>query len=168
MDIKELPGKLLQQSWDSCLDQEEWFPPLEQALQGVTAKQAVWKPLDGPSNCIHETVRHLIFYKKRLLMNANGETEGFPETENNTGTFNVEDASEAGWAASKEELYRLHRELSALVEKSDVDMLGRKFSDGGTLGGGIRTLAMHDAYHIGQIVMLSKMQGIWPATRSFS
>ncbi|WP_037288605.1 hypothetical protein [Saccharibacillus sacchari] len=143
MDIKELPGKLLQQSWDSCLDQEEWFPPLEQALQGVTAKQAVWKPLDGPSNCIHET-------------------------ENNTGTFNVEDASEAGWAASKEELYRLHRELSALFEKSDIDMLGRKFSDGGTLGGGIRTLAMQEAYHIGQIVMLSKMQGVWPATRSFS
>ncbi|PUB00925.1 hypothetical protein C8K15_13426, partial [Paenisporosarcina sp. OV554] len=28
-------------------------------------------------------------------------------------------------------------------------------------------LALHDAYHIGQIVFLSKMQGAWPGKRSF-
>jgi hypothetical protein len=31
----------------------------------------------------------------------------------------------------------------------------------------LKSLAMHDAYHIGQIVFLSKMQGAWPEKRSF-
>ncbi|WP_447402394.1 hypothetical protein ACE1MS_12965 [Lysinibacillus sp. fkY74-1] len=43
MDVKTL---LLQQ-WTSCLDQEDWFPPLEKVLEDITLEQAIWKPMDN-------------------------------------------------------------------------------------------------------------------------
>ncbi|OWR32680.1 hypothetical protein CDO73_03515 [Saccharibacillus sp. O23] len=170
MANQDLSHRILTALWKSCLDQEEWFPPLEHALKDVTAEQAAWKPSEGPANSIHQTVRHLIFYKKRLLMEARGEKESddYPEVENNTATFGIDDLSEAGWEASRTELYRLHRELGALLESSDEEALLRPSEKGGdTLSEDFRMLAMHDAYHIGQIVQLAKMQQAWPAVRRF-
>jgi len=166
---KELPMTLLTRLWDSCLDQEEWFPPLEHALKDVTAEQANWTPTEGPANSIHGIVRHLIFYKKRLLMEARGQLgqDDYPEAESNTATFEVDDSSESGWEAAEKELYRLHREVGTALAGSDTDSLIRPLEDGSTMSENIRMLAMHDAYHIGQIVQLAKMQGSWPATRRF-
>ncbi|MDO3412212.1 DinB family protein [Saccharibacillus sp. CPCC 101409] len=163
MDVKEL---LLSQ-WDSCMDQEDWFLPLEDALKDVTAEQSVWKPADGPANSIRETVQHLLFYDKRLLLRVKGQSEGLPEAEDNNGTFAYDDASEAGWEAAKNELYAAHRELSSILAKAAPEDLSRPIPDEKSLAEAIRSLAMHDAYHIGQIVLLSKLQGAWPATRSF-
>lgn len=168
-DIKDLPLTLLTRLWDSCLDREEWFPPLEHALKNVTAEQANWTPSEGPANSIHGIVRHLIFYKTRLLMEARGEMgqDDYPEVESNTATFEVTDSSEAGWEAAKAELYRLHREVGAEFAKCDTESLLRPLEDGSTMSENIRMLAMHDAYHIGQIIQLAKMQGSWPSTRRF-
>lgn len=169
MANQDLSHRILTALWNSCLDQEEWFPPLEHALKDITAEQAAWMPSDGPANSIHGIVRHLIFYKKRLLMEARGEKESqaYPEVENNTATFEIEDVSETAWEASKQELYRLHLELGALLESSDEEALVRSSEEGDTLSEDFRMLAMHDAYHIGQIVQLAKMQQAWPATRRF-
>lgn len=43
MDVRTL---LLQQ-WASCLDQEDWYPPLEKVLEDITVEQASWKPVEG-------------------------------------------------------------------------------------------------------------------------
>ncbi|OWA37942.1 hypothetical protein B9G55_05010 [Saccharibacillus sp. O16] len=166
----DLPRTLLTQLWNSCLSQEEWFPPLEHALKGIMAEQASWLPKEGPANSIYGIVQHLIFYKKRLLMEARGEqgAAGYPEVENNTATFEVHDSSEAAWTASREELYRLHREMSTILAAYKPEDLLRPLEDGSVMMENIRVLAMHDAYHIGQIVLLAKMQGAWPSTRSFN
>ncbi len=42
MDVRTL---LLQQ-WASCLDKEDWFPPLEKVLKNITLDQATWKPVE--------------------------------------------------------------------------------------------------------------------------
>ncbi|NGZ74572.1 DinB family protein [Saccharibacillus alkalitolerans] len=158
---------LLVHLWDSCLDREGWFPPLEDALRDLTAEQAAWKPAEGASNSIRELVRHLTFYKKRLLLRAKGETEGVPEAENNDATFKERDGSRESWEADKRELFDVHRQLSALLAEADSHELDRPIPQEGTLAESIRSLAMHDAYHIGQIVLLSKLQGVWPEARRF-
>jgi hypothetical protein len=32
----------------------------------------------------------------------------------------------------------------------------------------LTSIILHDAYHIGQIIQIRKLQGSWPANRSFS
>jgi hypothetical protein len=60
--------ELLLHGWDHTYDKEDWYPPLFDALKGVTADQAVWLPerFESPST-IWGNVNHLIFYKERLL-----------------------------------------------------------------------------------------------------
>lgn len=60
MDVRTL---LLQQ-WASCLDEEDWFPPLEKVLENITLEQAIWKPVEGKMNSIWELVSHLLFMRR--------------------------------------------------------------------------------------------------------
>jgi len=162
MDVKTL---LLQQ-WASCLDEEDWFPPLEQVLEDITFEQAIWKPVEGPTNSIWEIVCHLLFYKKRLLVRFLGETANEPQAENNDATFRLPTATMQNWAETKQEYLYVHRELEKILTKSEEEDLYREIRGERTLVLELKSLAMHDAYHIGQIVFLSKMQGAWPGQRS--
>ena len=63
MNMKELPL----QNWDYAMGQEDWYPPILPALKDVTVEQALWKPEGQAANSIWENVRHLLYYKRRLL-----------------------------------------------------------------------------------------------------
>ncbi|MED4116309.1 DinB family protein [Priestia megaterium] len=133
-------------------DKEDWFPPLEKVLEDITLEQAVWKPADGTMNSIWELVCHLLFYGKRLLMRFLGETANEPQAEDNGSTFRLPIETFQNWKETKQEHEDLYRQIPG--ERSLVLEL--------------KSLAMHDAYHFGQIVFLSKMQGAaWAAKRSF-
>ncbi|GGH81190.1 hypothetical protein JOD43_001045 [Pullulanibacillus pueri] len=163
MDVKTL---LLQQ-WTSCLDEEDWFPPLEKVLEDITLEQAIWKPVKGEMNSIWELVCHLLFYEKRLLMRFLGETANEPQAENNASTFRLPTETLENWKETKQEYFHVHRELEKILAKSDREDLYRQIPGERSLVLELKSLALHDAYHIGQIVLLSKMQGAWAGKRSF-
>lgn len=162
MDVKTL---LLQQ-WASCLDQEDWFPPLEKVLEDVTFEQAIWKPVDS-MNSIWELVCHLLFYEKRLLMRFLGETDNEPQAEDNKSTFRLPAETIQNWKETKQEYAYVHRELEKILAKSEEEDLYRPIPGERSLVLELKSLAMHDAYHIGQIVFLTKMQGALAGKRSF-
>ena len=163
MDVKTL---LLQQ-WASCLDEEDWFPPLEKVLEDVTFEQAIWKPVDS-MNSIWELVCHLLFYEKRLLMRFLGETENEPQAEANESTFQLPTETLENWEETKQEFFYVHRELEKILATSEHEDLYRQVpGEDYSLVLELKSLAMHNAYHIGQIVFLSKMQGAWARKRSF-
>ncbi|MBW5447061.1 DinB family protein [Cohnella sp. CFH 77786] len=158
--------ELLVQGWEFCYDKEDWYPPLQDALKGVSASQAAWKPEGSAVNSIWENVNHLLFYKERLLARWTGEETAYPEGVTNDDTFAVPSAEEADWQETLARLERVHRgigeKLAALSEEElDEAIPGRK------LEGWAHSLIRHDAYHTGQIVMLCKLQGTWPARRAF-
>jgi uncharacterized damage-inducible protein DinB len=157
MEVKTL---LLQQ-WASCLDQEDWFPPLEKVLEGVTLEQAIWKPGEGELNSIWEILCHLLFYKKRLLMRFLGDTHKEPQAEDNVSTFRLPAETVQNWKETKQEYYYVHRELERILAKSEEEDRNRPIPGERTLALELKSLAMHDAYHIGQIVSLCKLQGAW-------
>ncbi|HWI49385.1 MAG TPA: DinB family protein [Rummeliibacillus sp.] len=163
MDVKTL---LLQQ-WASCLDEEDWFPPLEKVLEDITFEQAIWKPVEGAMNSIWELVCHLLFYKKRLLMRFLGETANEPLAEDNESTFRLPTKTFQNWKETKQEYFYVHRELEKILAKSEQEDLYRQIPGERSLVLELKSLALHDAYHIGQIVFLSKMQGAWAGKRSF-
>lgn len=162
MDVRTL---LLQQ-WASCLDKEEWFPTLEKVLENITLEQAIWKPVEG-AHSIWELVCHLLFYEKRILLRFLGKTANEPKAENNDATYRLPSETFQNWKKTKQEYFSIHRELEKILAKTELQDLYRPIPDDNPLMLELKSLAMHNAYHIGQIVFLSKIQGAWAGKRSF-
>lgn len=146
---------------------EDWFPALKVALEGVTAEEASWRATGVASNTIWETVNHLIYYKSRLLEQLQGGTPNYSVSDN-TATFYTKDPviSDEAWEDSKSRLEAIHQGfIEVLQTKSDEDFDKPIIKN--PLGITLTSIILHDAYHTGQIVLLRKLQGSWPATRSF-
>lgn len=94
-----------------------------------------------------------------------GETENEPQAENNDATFRLPTLTLQNWKDTKEEYLYVHRELENILAKSTQEELEREVRGERTLVLELKSIAMHDAYHIGQIVCLSKMLGGWPGQR---
>jgi len=131
-------------------DQQDWFVPVRQALDGVTAAQASWKP-QGGDHSIGMLANHLLFWNSQNLARfkkvAPAKFDG-----NNDETFNAFD--QARWDEVRKRLDEVLTELEKLVSAADDRTLQ---SWAPTLG----RIATHNAYHTGQILVLRKMQGAW-------
>jgi len=157
---------LLRAQLDSTYDQEGWYPPLQPALAGLTAEQASWRPAGEAVNTIWENVNHLLYYKRRLVTRLQGGEPG--PYDGNDATFAGEEATdpEAAWQAAVRKTEEVHRELKAALSAFTDDDLAKSIPSG-PIGDTLMAMFMHDAYHTGQIIQLRKMQGSWPARRSF-
>lgn len=151
--------------WDIVYDKENWFPPLAHALKHVTAQQANWKPEGTQINTIWENVQHLTFYKERFLKRLTGEETENPKGITNDDTFTVTSVEPAAWNESVKKLDHLHQSIRNLIAEYSEPELERNIPD--PVDTWMYSLIVHDAYHTGQIVQLCKLQGIWPARRSF-
>lgn len=159
-------GLLLQQK-DHTWDKEDWFVPLAAALDGVGAAEAAWRP-PGGGNTIWQTVNHVNYYNERVLSRLTGSPSG-PSAENNDTTFGDpgDPRDTAGWQAALERTRHVAEGLrQALSERTDADLdQPRAASNSTPLGELLAAWVMHDAYHTGQIVLIRKQQGSWPARR---
>ncbi|MFD2615387.1 DinB family protein [Paenibacillus gansuensis] len=156
--------EMLERQFKTNWSEESWAPPLQKALDGVTSVQAAWVP-PGGGNSIWQILNHLNYYNERTLRRLNGE-EPSSSMDTNTGTFGDpgNPADEAGWAEAVQRAHRLaERFLASFAELTDAD-LDKPFGDT-TIGREIPLWILHDGHHTGQIVLLRKQQGSWPATR---
>ncbi|XXM73142.1 DinB family protein [Lysinibacillus sphaericus] len=143
---------------DSTYDKENWYAPLKDAVSGLTAELAMWKPSEGAAKSIWENANHLIYYKERMA----AMLEGREWTQHLDGdeTFGLTDqkAQDVEWAKVVERTEHAQQQLRQAVSsmsESDTEQLERKLLD----------IMLHDAYHTGQIIQLRKMQGSWPSKR---
>lgn len=154
---------ILLQYWQLAAESEGWYPPYADALRDVDASLASWKPEGNAANTIWETVTHVTHFKERLLRRI----QGLPDLEiaDNDDTFVVNGKGEADWQDAVIRLFAAHRELYRQLEEMEEANLDEprdrpidvQFLD----------LIVHDAYHTGQIILIRKLKGAWPAHRSF-
>jgi ketosteroid isomerase-like protein/uncharacterized damage-inducible protein DinB len=130
--------------------EKDWFVPVNIAVEGLTAKQAMWK--DGSGNhSAGQLANHLLFWNERLLRSFRNEPkEKF--SGNNDETFNSFD--EKSW---DETVKKLDEVLSAW-EKEIKNAHEMKLKDWYQ---SIANMNTHNAYHTGQIIFLRKLQGSW-------
>ena len=146
--------KLVLTLLDEGYQKKTWHGPnLKQALKGVTAKQAAWRPGAGRHN-IWEVMVHAAYWKYAVRRRIEGGKRGsfalpghnfFPRPERGQ-------ASEAAWQADKKLLEREHRAMCAAIAKA----LGRPRSDKYLFQ--LYGVAFHDVYHAGQIRLLRRLQ----------
>ena len=148
-----LKGVLLEQL-RTTHDKEDWFVPAKIAVQGLTAEQAKWTPGNG-NHSVGQLTYHLVFWNTQELARFKGEPA--PKfSGNNDETFNNFDSKQ--WNDLVKQLDDVLTEWEKAVEAADDKKIAESASE-------IAHVGAHNAYHIGQIVYVRKLQGSWDSSK---
>jgi uncharacterized damage-inducible protein DinB len=129
---------------------KDWFVPANNAVEGLTAEQASWT--DGHGNhSIGQLANHLIFWNQQSLAQFKGETPAKFSGDNNE-TFNSFDSKK--WAATVQQLDEVLTAWEKAVEAADDKKIEAAAST-------IAHVGAHNAYHVGQMIYIRKLQGSW-------
>ena len=139
----------------------QWQPPLSQALGGLTAAQAAWRPAPE-RHSIWQIVRHLILWKGGVV----DAWDGNPRDGYQLQAQDWQEAagSEDDWARDRQRLLAISLEMLSRVNA--LDDAGLSMPIDWYKGRHRQPLALrvvrtttHDAYHAGQIQYLRALQG---------
>ena len=147
---------------DMHCHENEWFASMDQALRGVTAAEAAWTS-SGNSNSIWQIVNHLIFWNEDVIHRIKG-TENPHKPEDNEVTFgNLGDPEdEIGWAQTLQLLNEVMIKLKTVITDLDDEKLKAPYAANRySIERLLSNIMMHDTYHLGQIVLLRKLQSSW-------
>src|SRR5580698_9066051 len=148
-----LRGVLLEQL-HTTHDQEDWFVPASIAVQGLTAEQASWSPGKG-NHSVGQLAYHLWFWNSRELADFKGEKPPAFDG-NNDETF--DNFTPAQWDDLVKKLNQVLTDWDTAVETAD----DQKLTENASL---IAHVGAHNAYHIGQIIYVRKLEGAWDPTK---
>ena len=129
---------------------------LLETLQTISAKQASAK-LFPNGNSIWEILNHLINWRFAVLQRVRGEITNIPE---NNYFEPQTDISEAAWLRTLKELDDSQKEWILFLKGCNDELLEKEYPVNGlTYYEHIQGIIQHDAYHLGQIVLLAKHSG---------
>ncbi|HEY7097287.1 MAG TPA: DinB family protein [Terriglobales bacterium] len=144
----DLRGVLLEQL-KTTHNVKDWYVPINVAVEGLTPEQAKWT--DGKGNhSVGQLANHLLFWNRYALAKFKGQEAKFDG--NNDETFNAFDAK--NWPATVKALDDVMNEWEKAVETADEQKLKDNASE-------IAHIGAHNAYHIGEMVVVRKAQGSW-------
>jgi uncharacterized damage-inducible protein DinB len=157
--------EVLLEQFSCCYDDDAWFVGIKNAIDGLTADQASWKPV-GVDNSIWGNVNHIVFWNERWLQRYRGELNK-PQDVENTTTFGTK---ETDWDATVVKLYEVMNEWREKLTAADQEKLESPVNaeDQSPFWSALAQQNIHNAYHIGQIVLLRKLQGAWDASKGVS
>ena len=150
IENKELPNFILNQ-FRTTYNQTEWFVSFHDAVKDLTDEQAKQKTSENLPT-IFEIVTHLSYWNERHLKSIRKESF-------NTALKDNEETFSKTTATTWPDLYKKAdtvfsewlTELGSAVNEENHDFR--------TIG----NITAHNAYHIGQIVFLRKLQNSWNA-----
>lgn len=133
--------------WDQNWKGGWGYIPWSEALEGLTAEQAAWRP--QPSrHSIWEIALHLIFWRDFMVRRARNETVSDEERDRRNHE-SPSDVSEEAWNAVRRRFESSQREVhDAIAIADDAE--------------GFLHLTFHDTYHVGQIAYIRAMHGLPP------
>ena len=137
---------------------EEWssFVPASRALDDLTPEQAVTK-LEGWPHSIAELVAHMLFWQRHDFQTI--ETGSEPEVADPALSWPA--VTEDDWPRLKDEFLKAlehSREMARDPDQLERPILGDRFS----VGARMVWFTGHNAYHLGQVVLMRRILGAWP------
>jgi uncharacterized damage-inducible protein DinB len=144
-----LRGILLEQL-RTTHNEKDWFVPVSIAIANLTPEQASWTDKSG-NHSVGQLANHLLFWDTEALARFKGEQP--PKFDgNNDETFNNFDAKT--WKETVRRLDAVLADWEKAVETADDAKLEKNASL-------IAHVGAHNAYHVGQIIYVRKLQGAW-------
>lgn len=122
-------------------------------LENIPAEKAHKRVLNN-CNTIWEIVNHLIRWRKNVLQRVQGNTL---KTPGNNYFEPVQDTSETAWENTLSELAETQSEWMDFLQQLKTEQLDHTYPvNQMTYYEHIQGIIQHDAYHLGQIVLLAK------------
>ncbi|HTL81315.1 MAG TPA: DinB family protein [Bacteroidia bacterium] len=140
----------LEKQFHATYDHTEWFVSFQQAVKGLTHDQAIDK-INDETPSIFAIVAHLTYWNDRYLKKMKGEAQDAPMISDNDLTFST--SGYKNWEellAKAETVFPGWCEHLAKLSENDAEHFSA-----------IANTTAHNAYHIGQIVMIRKISGNW-------
>jgi hypothetical protein len=130
--------------------EKDWFVTTNVAVEGLTAERANWT--DGKGNhSIGQLAYHLLFWNTQLLAKFKGETPPKYSGKNDDTFYNF-DAKQ--WNDTVQQLDKVMTDLEKFVETADDKTIEKNAPL-------IARVGTHNAYHVGQIIYIRRLQGSW-------
>jgi uncharacterized damage-inducible protein DinB len=149
-----------------CQKKSHWFVSFEKAVAGLTPELANWKKTES-ENSIWEIISHLVFWNKRFLNRFKNIENPKMEGSNDT-TFTFLKGLE--WEQVLERFNGVITDWYETIENSEDEKFDQYISEESkeTWLESLSSITLHNAYHIGQIVTIRKIQGSWDPEQGLS
>jgi hypothetical protein len=135
-------------------NQKDWFVPGNTSVDGLTADQAMWKDKSG-NHSVAQLAHHLVFWNEQQLAKFKG-VKPAAFSGNNEETFAGVD--QKTWPEEVKKLDKVMTDLESIVEEATEAQLKEWAPT-------IANISTHNAYHIGQIIYVRRVQGAWDAEK---
>lgn len=123
-------------------------------LEGISAEKAAVK-IAPERNSIWEIVNHMTSWRLNVLRRFEGKV--IPSPEHNY-ILPVENTTEGAWKEAIEQLKESQGKWLEFLETADEEVLASVYpGNQGTYYYHVQGILQHDAYHLGQIVLLAKL-----------
>jgi uncharacterized damage-inducible protein DinB len=161
--------ELLINQFSRCYDENGWFVAVRNAIEGLTAEQAAWRPA-GTDNTIRGSLAHLTYYNNAYLQRFKGIEFQYDTTDNDETFQQAAAASDQDWQEEVDRFDSVMHEFRELIRAAD----NVKFSEPVPTNTSrkwwevIADMNAHNAYHAGQILLLRKLQGAWKPEKGVS
>ncbi|MBB6022256.1 hypothetical protein HNR77_003353 [Paenibacillus sp. JGP012] len=142
----------------ACYNDQSWFLSLEDILKDVTAEEAA----TGNNNkqTIWSIVNHLIFWNEKWLGRFKAGEFVLNHEINNDETFSLDpdQLTDSGWKETLSRLEHVFSDWRIVLEETDEMKLTKQLPEyfNAPWWGVVSNLSIHNAYHIGQIMLLKK------------
>lgn len=133
------------------------FTPFARALDGLSPEDAVRVP-EGSPHSVADVVAHMTFWQQRFLSMVDG-LEPVPVPHASVGWPTVTQGEWQGLVAQYLAGRERYKELAA-----DETNLERRLREEHptTVGGAVLDFHVHEAHHLGQVILLRRMILAWP------
>jgi len=133
-----------------------WYISYYEVVDGLTEEEAFWKP-DDSSHSIAEIVQHLIYWNETWqLRYKENQVNTSSQINNNADTFHVRD--EDTFFELKEKLLKILLQWQELIEEEQLLSIVNGYPVKAEWWAIISNAATHNAYHIGQLAYIRKME----------
>ncbi|WDL97531.1 DinB family protein [Alicyclobacillus sp. ALC3] len=155
-------ANLLLEQLDVHWHSTEWFVSFDAALTGLTAMEASWTT-DGAGYTIWQIVNHLVFCNADIVQKVTGKGEPLQAADNDASFGDPGDPSDdEGWSITVRKLHGALHDLQELIASMNDEKLDAPYRENKSITGRLLgNIMMHDTYHLGQIVLMRKLQRSW-------
>lgn len=144
---------------DQTFDKNPWYgEPIHSILKSVDPGNVFKSPTEG-IHTIAELVTHLITYRVFAIKRLTGDDDFYVSQEKSFCWQRLYPEKKDAWDNLMDKLTTEHQHLLSILRESDSSILdktvgGQSYSFRYLLNG----IIQHDLYHLGQIVLIKKMQ----------
>ena len=136
-----------------------WYIPFSESVENMSEEEAFWKPNEN-SNSIAEIVQHLLYWNQTWQTRyQKSHVDAVPSIGHNNNSFIIPENKT--FTDLKKQLLEVLLQWQDLLTEEKVESEVNGFPVKVEWWAVLGNVSTHNAYHIGQIIYIRKLQNNW-------